>query len=85
MADKPAESLLLKAIHYKDDNNKMPPKVKMPDKDIATLEKWVKDGLPVSADPRGRRHREEGAGRCHGRGEEVLGVPAGGSGLPFSR
>ena len=28
----------------------MPPKGKLPDKDIATLEKWVKDGLPVSAD-----------------------------------
>jgi mono/diheme cytochrome c family protein len=47
---KPAESQLLKAIHYKDDNHKMPPKGKMPDKDIATIEKWVKDGLPVTAD-----------------------------------
>ena len=47
---KPGESLLLKAIHYKDDNHKMPPKGKLPDKEIATLEKWVKDGLPVTAD-----------------------------------
>ncbi len=47
---KPADSLLLKFIHYKDENHKMPPKGKMSDKDIATLEKWVKDGLPVSDD-----------------------------------
>ncbi len=46
---KPAESLLLKAIHYKDDNHKMPPKGKLSDADIATLEKWVKEGLPVPA------------------------------------
>ena len=31
----------------------MPPKGKLADKDIATLEKWVKDGLPVSADRMG--------------------------------
>lgn len=44
------DSLLLKAIHYKTDEHKMPPKGKMPDKDIATIERWVKEGLPVSAD-----------------------------------
>ncbi len=47
---KPADSLLLKAIHYKDEAYQMPPKGKLPDKEIATLEKWVKDGLPVPAD-----------------------------------
>ncbi|MBY0459139.1 MAG: DUF1549 domain-containing protein, partial [Gemmataceae bacterium] len=47
---KPAESLLLTAIHYKEDAYKMPPKGKLADKDITTLEKWVKDGLPVPAD-----------------------------------
>lgn len=47
---KPADSLLVKMIHYKEDGYKMPPKGKMPDKDIATLEKWVKEGLPVPAD-----------------------------------
>ncbi|VTS02499.1 signal peptide protein : Uncharacterized protein OS=Isosphaera pallida (strain ATCC 43644 / DSM 9630 / IS1B) GN=Isop_2381 PE=4 SV=1: PSCyt1: PSCyt2: PSD1 [Gemmata massiliana] len=47
---KPAESLFVKMIHYKDDQHRMPPKGKMPDKDIATLEKWVKEGLPVPAD-----------------------------------
>ena len=33
--DKPAESLLLRAIHYKDDEHRMPPKGKLADKDIA--------------------------------------------------
>ena len=47
---KPEASLLLKAIHYKDEAYKMPPKGKMPDADIAVLEKWVKLGLPVTAD-----------------------------------
>ncbi|HEY1187084.1 MAG TPA: PSD1 and planctomycete cytochrome C domain-containing protein [Gemmata sp.] len=47
---KPEASLLLTAIHYKEDAYRMPPKGKMPDKDIATLEKWVKEGLPVSPD-----------------------------------
>jgi mono/diheme cytochrome c family protein len=46
----PDQSLLLKAIHYKDENCRMPPKGKISDNDIAVLEKWVKDGLPVSAD-----------------------------------
>ena len=46
----PGGSLLLKAIHYKDENYQMPPKGKLADKDIAILEKWVKAGLPVSAD-----------------------------------
>jgi Protein of unknown function (DUF1553)/Protein of unknown function (DUF1549)/Planctomycete cytochrome C len=50
---KPAESLLLKLVHYKDENRKMPPKGKLADKDLATLEKWVKDGLPVTADRMG--------------------------------
>ena len=46
----PAESLILKAIHYKDEHYQMPPKGKLADRDIAIIEKWVKDGLPVSAD-----------------------------------
>jgi hypothetical protein len=47
---KPAESELLKAIHYKAENHKMPPKGKLADLDIAIFEKWVADGLPVPAD-----------------------------------
>lgn len=49
----PAASLLLKALHYKDDNYKMPPKGKLSDADIAIFEKWVADGLPVTADRMG--------------------------------
>jgi hypothetical protein len=46
--DKPETSLLLKAIHYKDTDSVagMPPKGKMADKDIATLTRWVKAGVP---------------------------------------
>jgi mono/diheme cytochrome c family protein len=45
----PERSLLITAIHYKDEANRMPPKGKLPDRDIAVLEKWVKDGLPMPA------------------------------------
>ncbi len=48
--DKLGASLILRAINYKDDEHRMPPKGKLPDKELATIEKWVKDGLPVSAD-----------------------------------
>ncbi|HKB42359.1 MAG TPA: DUF1549 domain-containing protein [Gemmataceae bacterium] len=43
--DKPAESLLLRAIHYKSDLQ-MPPAGKLPQKDIETLTRWVREGLP---------------------------------------
>ena len=86
---KPADSLLVKAIHYKDENYQMPPKGKLPDADIATLTKWVADGLPVSAGHMGRRRGQAAAeGRRYRRGEEVLGVPtdppAGGAGRALS-
>ncbi len=45
----PEKSLLITAIHYKDEAYRMPPKGKLPDQEIAALEKWVKDGLPVPA------------------------------------
>jgi hypothetical protein len=47
---KPAESLLVKAIRYTDDEFKMPPKGKLPEDVIADLEMWVKNG---AVDPRG--------------------------------
>jgi mono/diheme cytochrome c family protein len=43
--DRPDESLLLKAINYRD-GLEMPPKGKLPQKDIDTLTRWVKAGLP---------------------------------------
>src|SRR5437868_2857480 len=45
----PGKSLLLTAIHYKDDAYKMPPKGKLPAKELAVLTKWVADGLPFPA------------------------------------
>ena len=56
----------------------MPPKGKLPDKDIAAIEKWVKDGLPVTADRIGGEVAKAPEGRRrHRGGEEVLGLPAG--------
>ena len=52
-AAKPDESLFLRAVHYKDDEHRMPPKQKLPAKELAVLDKWVKDGLPVPADRMG--------------------------------
>jgi mono/diheme cytochrome c family protein len=43
----PKDSLLLKAIHYKDESYQMPPKAKLADKDIAVIEKWVLAGMPM--------------------------------------
>jgi len=45
-----AASLLLKAVDYKDESVRMPPKGKLHDKDIAVLRKWVGAGLPFPAD-----------------------------------
>ncbi len=60
---KPADSLLLKAVHYTDESYKMPPKGKLSDAKIAVLEKWVRAGLPVPADRltgRGSSHAAKG-------------------------
>ncbi len=46
---KPAESLLVKALHGTGDVSVMPPKGKLPAKVIADFEKWIADG---AADPR---------------------------------
>src|SRR6516165_5766923 len=43
--NKPDDSTLLKAINWKD-GLEMPPKGKLPAKEIATLTKWVQMGLP---------------------------------------
>jgi hypothetical protein len=45
----PDRSALIKAVRYKDEATKMPPKGKLPDEVIADLEAWVKMGAP---DPR---------------------------------
>ena len=43
------ESLLLEAIHWKNEDLQMPPKKKLPDATIKVLEAWVRMGAP---DPR---------------------------------
>jgi hypothetical protein len=45
----PGKSLLLKAIHYADDELKMPPSGKLPETVIADLRRWIEMGAP---DPR---------------------------------
>jgi Protein of unknown function (DUF1553)/Protein of unknown function (DUF1549)/Planctomycete cytochrome C len=49
VAGKPDESLLIKAVRFKEESFKMPPKGKLPDAVIADLEAWVRMGAP---DPR---------------------------------
>ena len=46
---KPDESLLIKAVRYRDKDLQMPPKKKLSADEITTLEQWVKMGAP---DPR---------------------------------
>ncbi len=46
---KPENSLLVEAVLYKNEDLQMPPDGKLPDADIAILQRWVKLGLP---DPR---------------------------------
>jgi len=46
VAGDPDKSLMIEAIRYKDPDFEMPPKEKLPDKEIAILEKWVKLGAP---------------------------------------
>jgi mono/diheme cytochrome c family protein len=46
---KPDDSLLVKAVTYKDENVQMPPSGKLPEAEIQTLVRWVQMGAP---DPR---------------------------------
>ena len=45
VAGRPDESLLVKVVRY-DSDQQMPPDGKLPDKAIATIEEWVRRGLP---------------------------------------
>ncbi len=47
--NKPAESLLLKAIRHADDDLKMPPDKRLPDETIAAFEAWISAGAPWPA------------------------------------
>ncbi len=44
--NKPAESLLLKALRHDNDDLKMPPDKRLPDETIATFEVWITAGAP---------------------------------------
>lgn len=44
--NKPAESLLLKAIQHADDDLKMPPDRRLPDETIVAFETWIAAGAP---------------------------------------
>ncbi len=46
-------SLLVQAVRYKDEQMKMPPKGKLPEATVATLERWVRTGavMPHGAEP----------------------------------
>ncbi|MCE2784983.1 MAG: PSD1 and planctomycete cytochrome C domain-containing protein [Pirellula sp.] len=48
-SDRPAESLLLRAVGYQDSDLQMPPSGRLGDAQVATLEKWILSGAP---DPR---------------------------------
>ncbi|NBV33984.1 MAG: DUF1549 domain-containing protein, partial [Proteobacteria bacterium] len=43
---KPEESPLIEAIRYKKSDFQMPPKEKLPDSEVAILEKWIQLGAP---------------------------------------
>ena len=46
VAGKPEESALVEAVHYANEDFQMPPKKKLPDAEIAILEKWIRMGAP---------------------------------------
>src|SRR6476469_8494128 len=46
---KPAESLLLKLVRHAEADRKMPPKDKLLDTEISSLERWIADGAPWPA------------------------------------
>ena len=43
---KPADSLLIKAVHWTDDTLKMPKDKRLSEKEVAVLTRWVEMGLP---------------------------------------
>jgi hypothetical protein len=65
----PENSLLIEAIRYDDALNKMPPKGKLPDDEIATLTDWIRRGAPDpragEATPPAKRAIDIEAGRQH--------------------
>ena len=54
VAGQPDKSPMIAAIRYADKDFQMPPKEKLPDKEIAALEKWVSMGAPWPEDAAGK-------------------------------
>jgi hypothetical protein len=52
---KPAASLILTAVKLTHKELKMPPKDKLPSKDVAVLERWIMEGAPWPAAPKASR------------------------------
>jgi hypothetical protein len=50
---KPADSLILQAVTHKRADLEMPPKEKLTPKDVAVLERWIRDGAPWPESPVG--------------------------------
>src|SRR5205814_8423084 len=63
VAGDPKKSLLMKAVHWEDDDLKMPPKKKLSAEQIADLEAWVRNGAPwgaAVASPAGKPRKQVG-------------------------
>jgi cytochrome c553 len=61
VAEKPAESLLVEAVNYKQDSAQMPPRGKLPQNEIDLLTEWVRRGAPFPASeakPAGTKSRK---------------------------
>src|ERR1043166_5876787 len=56
----PEKSLLIKAVRHENDDLQMPPKKKLPDKQIATLAEWIAMGAPYSDRPAAAAIRPRG-------------------------
>ncbi|MFP6691768.1 MAG: DUF1553 domain-containing protein [Pirellulales bacterium] len=54
VSGKPNNSLLIEAVRYENSDLQMPPKGKLPDREIALLVKWIEIGapMPAAANPR---------------------------------
>jgi hypothetical protein len=65
----PKKSLLMKAVHWVDDDLKMPPKKKLAAEQIADLEAWILKGAawPASARPAGKVRKQVGMSVEEGR------------------
>jgi len=60
-AENPMESLVLTMLSYKDDEQQMLPKAKLPEEEIAVLTQWVEMGAPY--DPALEIAGKEGEGK----------------------